>query len=232
VAIWSLETLFDLHKADINETIAAMKPHTLRWYSEKSKAFQYGYSLPSDIDVYDNTALTEAQIVASKVVDYAAVVEQDRGLRIKVAKDNGSDLEPITAAELLSFTAYMQRIKDAGVKITATTSAADALRLELTVRYDPLVLLPTGGRIDGATSAPVKDGIKIHLKNLPFNGILSVQKLVDAIQVIEGVKDLRVDTVQAKYGALPFTSINIDYTPDAGYLRIADADLIINYQAG
>ncbi|MBL0144942.1 MAG: nucleotidyltransferase [Chitinophagaceae bacterium] len=232
VSIWALENLFDFFKSDVDETIAAMKPHSLRWYAEKAKLFQYGYSLPADTDVYDNTAIDPALIEASKIVDYAAVVEQQRGLRIKVAQDNGTDLEALITAELNAFKAYMERIKDAGVKLTITSGDADLLKLSLTIKYDALVLLPTGGRIDGTSAAPVKDAIKTYLKNLPFNGILSTMKLIDAIQAVEGVKDLSVNNIQAKYGALPFSAINITYTPDAGYLRAEDADLTIIYEAG
>lgn len=232
VSIWALENLFDLFKSDVDETIAAMKPHSLQWYAEKSKAFQYGYSLPADTDKYDNTGIDDALIEASKIVDYAAVVEQQRGIRIKVAEDNGTDLEALITAELNAFKAYMERIKDAGVKLTITSTAADLLKLNLTIKYDALVLLPTGGRIDGTSTAPVKEAIKAYLKNLPFNGILSTMKLIDAIQAVEGVKDLSLNNIQAKYGALPFTAIVISYTPDAGYLRIEDADLTIIYEAG
>ena len=231
VAIWALENLFDLHKSDVDETIAAMKPHSLRWYAERAKLFQYGYSLPADTENYDNTGIDPSLIEASKIVDYAAVVEQQRGLRIKVAKDNGTDLQALITAELNAFKAYMERIKDAGVKLTITSGAADLLKLNLTIKYDALVLLPTGGRIDGTSAAPVKDAIKTYLKNLPFNGILSTMKLIDAIQAVEGVKDLNLTNIQAKYGALAFTTVVISYTPDAGYLRIEDADLTITYEA-
>ena len=31
VAIWSLEKLFDQHRADIDKRLAELKPHTARW---------------------------------------------------------------------------------------------------------------------------------------------------------------------------------------------------------
>lgn len=230
-AIWTMEKLFDLFKAEVDDTISRLKPHSLRWYAEKAKAFQYGFDLIEESDVYDNTGFTESQIQASKIVSYAAVVEQIRGIRIKVAKSVGTDLGPLTNQELDSFTAYMREVKDAGVKLSITSGPADMLLLGLTVRYDPLVLNSQGQRLDGSSLTPVKDAIKDHLKNLPFNGVFSVQSLVDTIQAVDGVADLSVDQVQTKYGALPFTTVNITVIPDAGYLRIDDADLTINYQA-
>lgn len=228
---WTLENLMDLLRTEVNQTIAALKPHSLQWYAGKARNFQYGYNLVQEADYYDNTGIADSDIEASKVVDYAAVVELQRGLRLKVATDNGVDLQALSAGQLTAFTAYMARVKDAGVKLSITSTASDQLKLALRIKYNALVLNAAGGRIDGASSSPVQEAIKKHLKNLPFNGVFSVAKLVDTVQSVEGVDDVRVDLVQARYGVLPFTSIDIDYTPDAGYLRIDDADLTITFIA-
>ena len=99
------------------------------------------------------------------------------------------------------------------------------------IRYNPLVLNNAGERLDGADIAPVITALKSYLQNLDFDGLFSIQKLVDAIQKVEGVNDLNVDTCQSKYGALPFTSININFRPDSGYLTIDTInDLNIIYQ--
>lgn len=229
VSIFALENLFDLFTADVNEIIAAKNPHTLRWYAEKSKAFQYGYNLPADTDLYDNTGIAESVIDTSKIIAHAAVVEQERGLRIKVAKSSGANLEALETTELNAFKDYLAKVKDAGVKLNITSTAADKLKLSYRIKYNALVLNASGGRIDGTVATPVKDAIKQHLKNLPFNGIFSVTGLVDDIQKVEGVQDVKIDVVQTKYGALPFSSVDIDYIPDSGYLIIEDADLTETY---
>lgn len=228
-AIWTRDKLDDIFRSEIDDTIAALKPHSLQWYAGKAKDFEYGYNLVSEADYYDNTGLTDDVIAASKIISYAAVVEQTRGVRIKVAKTVGADLGALSVDELNSFSAYMTQIKDAGVKLSITSGPADSLLLAIRIRYNPLVINSTGARIDGTTATPVADAIKAHLKNLPFNGVFSVQKLVDAIQAVEGVNDLNIDQVQTKYGALAFTSVDISVIPDAGYLRIDDVNLTITY---
>lgn len=230
-AIWTMYQLQDIFRTEINTTIANLKPHSIRWYAQKSRAFQYGYDLIEETDMYDNSLLTPDQIAASQIVSYAAVVELERGIRIKLAKTIGADLGALTTPELLSFTAYMKEVKDAGVRVKITSSAPDDLRLAIRIQYNPLVLNGDGSRIDGTAATPVKDAIKTHLKNLPFNGLFSVQKLVDAIQAVEGVSDMNIDQVQTRYGALLFSTVNINVIPDAGYLRIADIDLTITYSA-
>ncbi len=224
--------LWDAFALEVDTRIAALRPHTEQWYALKAIAFQFGYPLPADTDVYDNTGLTEQQIADSKIVTYAAVKEQDRGLRIKVAKTQGNDLAPLATGELTAFTAYMQRVKDAGVKLSITSTEADSLKLSLRIIYDPLVLNAQGQRIDGTTLTPVQDAISSYLRNLPFNGVFVLQSLVDALQVVSGVKIVQINSAEAKYGALPYTSINIRYTPDAGYLRIVTpSDLSIVFEA-
>jgi len=226
-----LENLHDLFRKEVAETIAAMKPHSLQWYALKSKAFQYGFNLVADADYYNNAGISDADVADSLIVDHAAVVEQERGLRIKVATSTGTDLQALTPGQLAAFVGYMKRIKDAGVKLAITTGPADDLKLSLRIKYNPLVLNGAGGRIDGISAEPVKEAIKYFLKNLPFNGVFSVQKLVDAVQAVEGVSDVSVDLVQSRYGALDFTSVDIDLTPDSGYLRVADADLLLQFIA-
>ena len=229
VCIWALENLHDTFKSDVNNQISLLKPHTLQWYALKAKAFQFGYNLVPDTDYYDNTGIDPLTVLASQIVVYAAVVEQIRGLRIKVAKYNGVDLIPLSNQELAAFVNYMEKVKDAGVKLNITSSVADSLKTIIRVKYNPLVLNNVGGRLDGVTSTPLQDGLRLHLKNLPFNGVFSVLKMVDALQVIEGVSDLAIDGIQTKYGGLPFTTVNIDYIPDSGYLRIDDANLTITW---
>lgn len=232
VAMWALENLFDLFTADVNDIIANKNPHTARWYVNKVKEFQYGFNLVPEHEYYDNTGIDETVVAASKIVAYAAFVEQPF-VRLKLAKLVGSDLAKLTPTERAAVVAYVLRFKDAGVKLndaTITSTDPDKLKLTLRVKFNPLVLDSTGARLDGTNPEPVKTAVKGYLQNLDFNGLFSIQKLVDALQKVEGVADLNVDLIQTQYGALPFTSVNISFVPDSGYLIIEDADLIITYQ--
>ncbi len=234
VCIWSLEKLYDIFKLEVADTIARKNPHQARWYVEKAKEFQYGYTPVAEKDYYDNTGIAPDVVLASQIIAYAALVELPF-IRLKVAKKVGANLAPLSAPELAAFVAWVLRFKDAGVKLktsTITSTAPDNLKLILRIKYNPLVLNSTGGRLDATTATPVPDGIKAYLANKSsedFNGLFSAQKLIDAIQAIDGVEDLSVDSMQKKYGALPFTAVDIDFIPDSGYLVIEDVDLQITY---
>lgn len=234
---WTIENLHDLFKTEVKQIIYDTKPHTPQWYVKMAKAFQYGYNLVPEKDYYDNTGLTDDQIAASKIVAFAALVELPF-IRLKVAKKSGSGLGKLTVPELDAFRAYTMRIKDAGVKLklasltsasTITSSDPDKLRLQCRFKFNPLVLADTGARIDGTSNTPVPDAIRGYLENIDFNGLFSIQKLVDAVQAVDGYSDFAIDQMQTKYGALPFTSVDIDFVPDGGYLVIDDVDLIIQY---
>lgn len=232
---FTLETLFDVFTADNNAAIAAMKPHKTKWYATMALAFQYGYSLLPDSDQFDNGSHTDAEIEDSKIIDYAAVVEQENNfrrvfLRIKVAHDNGTDLEPISDDEKTAFSEYMAEIKDAGVPLIIDSLDPDSIKQTWKIFYNPLVLNSEGARIDGSSSTPVQDAIKNYLKNLPFNGVYAPQYHIDAVQSVDGVVLCDLLTCEKQFGLLPFSQVVDTYTPDAGYLRFdSDDDLVITF---
>ena len=163
-----LEQLFDLFKSDVNTALAQLLPHTLRWYANMAVAFQYGFNLITDSDQFNNTGHTYDQIAASKIVSYAAVVEQTNAygrvyLRMKVATTSGSDLAPLSDGQLTAFTAYMGKVKDAGVALQITSTAPDDIQQAWRIYYNPLILNNSGNRLDGTASTPVQDAIKLYL---------------------------------------------------------------------
>jgi hypothetical protein len=226
VAIWSLEKLFDLHRADIDKRLAELKPHTARWYRSKALAFQYGFDLLTDSDKFNNTGHTEEQIGASKIVKYSAVVESpnEGRLIVKIAGEQGEQLQPITDAQKQAFEAYLQEIKDAGVRLSVVNYQPDVLHLQMKIVYDPLVLDSNGQSIIHATK-PIETAIKDYLKRLPFNGELVLAHLIDELQQAEGVRIPHLVLAQSKhigtngnYGA--FEAIEISKIPTAGYFTI------------
>ena len=226
VAIWSLEKLFDQHRADIDKRLSELKPHTARWYRSKALAFQYGFDLLTDSDKFNNTGHTEEQIEASKIVKYSAVVESpnEGRLIVKIAGEQGEQLQPITDAQKQAFEAYLSEIKDAGVRLSVVNYQPDILHLQMKIVYDPLVLDSNGQSITNAFN-PIERTIKAYLKKLPFNGELVLAHLIDALQQAEGVKIPHLVLAQSKnitssgeYGA--FETIEISKIPTAGYFTI------------
>ena len=84
-AQWTLEKLFDTHTQEVTDYIATMKPHTLRWYQEKAKAFLYGFNLIDGTDQFDTTGKSDEDIASARVVKFAAVTESGATLYLKIA---------------------------------------------------------------------------------------------------------------------------------------------------
>lgn len=219
VCIWSLENLFDFHKKEVSDIITTQKPHTLQWYVKMARLFQYGVPLPDESDAY--AVPTEDPAIV--IVKYAAAVELLNLVRIKVAKQPGSSLAPLSAGELTSFAGYMNRIKDAGVRLQLTSGAPDNLQLSLHIYYDPLILSNTGERIDGSSTTPVKDAVNLFLSSLPFNGLFVLNNLIVALQAVDGVRVGAVVNAYANYAATPYTAVTVEYLPDAGYMVLDDS---------
>lgn len=230
VCTWTLEVLFDNHVAEVKSIIAAEKKGRAQWYAAMAELFQYGDSLVTDQDYYDNTGIDPDVVAAKKIVSYAAGIDIGTEVRIKVARIVSGDLAPLTTPQLTAFEAYMQEVKYAGVMLKFINSVADDLKLSLRIYYNPLVLDPTGKRLDGTNDTPVQDVVNTYLiSGIAFNSYFITSALVDQLQQIDGVVVPSVISAQARYGLLPFADIVDMYQPDAGYMRIASGDLSLTF---
>lgn len=220
VCQWTLENLFDAHKTEVTDIIASQRPHTLPWYVMMARRFQYGVTLPAESDVYTDDPPEDPEVL---IVKYAAAAELTNLLRIKVAKLTGSALAPLSGPELTAFSAYMNRIKDAGVRLQLTSGPADNLQLALNIFYDPLVLDIAGARLDGTSDTPVLDAVNAFLQDLPFNGLFVLNFLIQALQQVPGVRIGQVALAQANYGSTAYVPILVEYVPDAGYMTLDES---------
>lgn len=234
--IWFHEQVFEQLKIDVLALLDLLLPHTAKWYVNKAKNYLHGFSLYSDSDKYNTTGYTPAQILAAKVVKHAAAVEQENAygrvtLRIKAAREVAGVLAALTNDQLTGLRAYFARIKDAGVKLQIDSLPADGFKLSLKIYYDPQILNNSGQRLDGLASEPVQDAVKNYLNNLPFNGLLVLAYLIDALQKVEGVVIPEIVSASAQYGLNPYTSIVTEYNPDAGYLKFYNesTDLVLTF---
>lgn len=192
--IWVLETLFDTHKAEIDTALANQKKGSKLWYRNMALAFQYGFDLITDSDQFNNIGYTAEQIEASKIIKYAAVTESDAESRliIKVATENAAEvLAPINETEKLAFDYYIDEINYAGVKYTIINYAPDRLQLNLTIKIDPKVIDTSGTKIlmsaTDVGTKPVESALAEFMKELPFDGNLVLNALIDKLQKIQGV---------------------------------------------
>ncbi|AWG24830.1 nucleotidyltransferase [Flavobacterium kingsejongi] len=206
-AIWLLEMLFDVHVNEITDLLTTQKAGTLSWYRTMALRFQFGFSLVSDHDYFDNGTATDDEIEASKIVKYSAVNESTTASRviIKIAGESGGVLTPITPGQKESFETYINEIRFAGVAITVINYRPDLLFLNIKIQRNALLLDENGMNI--LQQFPVNEAIEKYLKELPFNGELKLSALLDRIQVAEGVLDVTI---------MSASSASIDPSSSAG----------------
>jgi hypothetical protein len=206
-------------------------PHRASWYRTKALAFQYGFSLISDTDKYDNTGYTDEQIADSKVIKYAAVTSSGGQLLIKIATETAGVLSPIAPETKESFDAYVLEIADEGVNYIVLNHLPDILLLTMQIYRDPLVLDSSGMSILNG-NYPVQDAINEYMKELPFNGELVLAHLIDKLQKAEGV--VIPHLINAESQAIDINTgmyqdaqpINVKTIPESGYFTIPNFDNI------
>lgn len=235
-AVYVNERIFEQYKNEIALMIKEEKAHSERWYRNKALAFQYGFSLLIDDDQFNNKGHTDEQIIASKIVKYSAVTQSDDQSRliIKIATESSGKLSPITEDQKTAFEYYLSEIKDAGVQTTVINFLPDKLQLFLKIKRDPNVIDSNGVSILNGNE-PVKDALQKLLKELPFNGELVLNSVVDRLQVIEGVinphliaaKTSWIDASMGNYGN--WDSIEISKIPISGYFEIDYENSNIEY---
>lgn len=216
VAIFSLEKLFDLHKEWIEQRALEIETGTLPWYKSKSLEFQYGDSIVWNGKNYQYATVNEG----AKIVKLCSVREVGSSVLLKVAKLSGTTAQELTPTERLAFQYYINQVKFAGVKVIIVSRPADLIKLQYKVYYNPLILTSTGESISNPGTFPVRDAINEYLLRMPFDGILSITGLTDAIQKAVGVINPVHISSQAKFGALPYQTINDYYQADAGHMIV------------
>jgi len=234
VAIWSLEKLFDLFRQEVEERIAATRPHTRGWYRDKALAWQNGYTLPQDKDYYD-TIDEDAKIV--KYASVRKLVISGRGtLLLKIAKDDNGILSPLSETEKNAFSGYMNKVTDAGTFLSVQSYPADWIKIEMDVYYDPQLIDASGNYI-ATGNGTVIPAIKDYLKKMDFDTQLILTKLVDAIQGVDGIaypvlNKVEVKTYTGGWEAVYDIAAGIhqEFTvPEAGWYELDEENTIINY---
>jgi len=216
--IFSIETMHDLFRAEIEGIFASKIPGSLPWYRSVCLAFQYGYGLVFSGGKYGYEELDED----ARVIDQCSVREAVDGLVIKVAKDVNGELQPLSTEEENSFQAFIQKVKFAGTHTRVINIEGNKLHLAGTVYYDPL-LINADGTSKYDSSRPVDVAVSNYLRSLPFDGRLKRSALVDAVLAASGVFDVSLSGLSHKYGEYDYQDIEVSHVPESGYFKIDPA---------
>lgn len=230
MSIRTLEWLHDQFRAEVEERIAAAFPGTISWYWNKVMQFRYGYAV-NEMGVYEGEALQHPEAL---IVTHCAVMERDNGILVKVNKGDDA-YDKLTDSEKEALKAYVDTIKFAGTTAEVLSELPDELSVELHVWHDPqlLDLDDDEGRIysrtDGTTE-PVKDAVVAYLNSIAYGGVFNKTKLIDAVQQVEGVRDvtIRSGNIHSNVDThdYAFSDFVQNFTSHAGHFTLADDGLV------
>lgn len=221
VAIHVFEGLQDVFKLEMEAIANDAIGGTLRWYKKHTLEWQYNHNLEWIDDKFQyNTDDKNARIVTQ-----VSAIETGKQITIKAAKGETGNLTPLSIEEKTSLLSYLNEIKVAGVDIVLTSENADDLKVYYTVYYNSI-------KSQTSIQTNVESVIDNVLQTLPFDAILKVSALTDAIQEVEGVTDVVFTSASAKYGSNTYEDFSRIYQSNAGYLKIDNAfplSATINY---
>lgn len=220
-ALWVLERLFYEYKQDVETLIENMTPHRGRWYRDKVLAFMKDKALVSETDRYDTDGMTEADIEKARVVKYASVEESEDSSILKIKVAGGTDMEraPLDTDTKAQLTAYLEEVKDAGVRILLVNEPAATFNCEIDIYYDPIIQA-------NAVKSACGDAIDDYIINLPFNGEYTNMALIDRLQEVEGVRiaELKASSTQSAQEQT-VSKIDAKCTPVSGYFKTGSVKL-------
>ena len=225
VCAWTVEQLVSRHKEEVTAELEELIAHRPKWYRDKVLRFMAGKELEQDSDTYDTTGMSEGDIAAARVVKHGVAMESKDAslLTIKVAGESGGERKPITAEQEKQLKAYINEIKDAGVRTALVNMEGDTFGCTVDVYYNAML---EPGAVQRDCVATICD----YIENLPFNGEYTNMALVVRLQEVEGVKivELRESHARAANESTT-TEINARLTPAAGYFR--PGEITVNMKA-
>lgn len=188
--IWTFENILDVYKIDLAKDLQNRINGTAKYYANALMKYQSGDELEMNEDgtAFSYPTIDETKRIIKKV-SYSEHQEEgfyDKKLLLKIATGEPGKYEKIGDAELLAIREYFRQIAFAGTQATIVSRLGDILIPKVTVYYD-------GAVTEDEVYQNIENSLNDYLANLGFDGLVYVQKILDAIQRAEHVVDVYID---------------------------------------
>lgn len=213
------EQLQDIFKTELETIASTAAPSTPQWTRNKVLKFQTGdvAELNTTTYVIEYPTINTANQILTRC---AVITAPNRTVLIKVAK--GNPPTPVSVGELAELQSYVETFNPAGIAFTLINENSDKMEVAGKIYYN--------GQYSAVISTNVVAALNSYMANLPFNGVISTQAVVDAIQAVEGVISVsltrilvRRDTVAYGLGVTLYnltTGVDaVQYQTIAGYVE-------------
>lgn len=192
------EQLWDAFTVDIEALVAIASPQTGPWLQDQMFKFQYDATTPQIIE-FDpvNFAPYYTTVDATKrIITNCSVVPGTFGTtNVKTAK-GGSAPVPLSSGERDAAQSYANTLTVPGVLINVISENADKLYCGLTVVYV--------GMYSAVIQATVIAAINSYFRNIPFDGNVTMNGLIESVLSVPGVKRCILNNVNLRADATTF----------------------------
>lgn len=222
---WVIASLFNQHREDVDNTIISLKPHTLRWYVSKVKAYQEKTDgTPDNLPTNEYGQIdsdTYSEIIPKRqIVKYATAQEKNGQISIKVAGQK--DGKPCKLDSIANIKYYMSQIKDAGVPVQVYSYDADQIRIAFDIHINPLKI--TAEEVKGKVIKAVESVVD----NLSFNGDCKRIDILNSVKNIDGIEVVYISSFQVNAANDSKWKIVDGYcTPESGYFQVDENNISI-----
>jgi hypothetical protein len=203
------EQLWDIKKIELEDVAKYAPPGSDYWIYTKVKEFQYSAINPQEVALNTTTMEVGYPIIdeSLKIISRAAVkTSYSKKVNIKVAK--GEPPVPLSAPELTALTTYLmgggngtvtgKGILFAGVSANVTSINPDRVYIKGKIIYN--------GQYASVIQTKVIEAINNYFKNITPTGDVKTINIIDAIQSVVGVVDIKLESIAIRAASTPFTS--------------------------
>lgn len=195
--IWTFENIMDVFQVDIAKDIQGRINGTPAYYANALLKYQSGDTLQMSEDgtSFSYPSVDETKRIVTKV-SYSEVQENgfyDKKLIFKLASGDPGSYKRIESDDLIAIRGYLNQIAFAGTRLEAVSRKGDILIPRVTVYYD-------GAVTEDELYTNIEASLNSFIENADFNGVVYVQKVIDAIQKAEHVVDVFINTSSDSQG--------------------------------
>jgi len=217
VGHWTLEKLFDKHKADVKEMLDTSAKGRVSWIIDWAKRYKDGSSLT----VVDGVPQYPSNASGPEIVEFASVRDSGSVISLYVAKsDSSNNRIPLTNAELSRFQEFTKEFRLPGTRYNVISLNPDTILANVDIYYEGL-------QAESDLQTQVRNAMADHIASLPskgaLDGVLYLIDLVDAIQQVEGVRDIVFNSITGNGNP-----INRKYQTQSGYANFDKDNSTIN----
>lgn len=221
------EQLYDQFLLDLEYQKLTTPVYTQSWWNDQMlNYFQYSTDPDKGVlkinDQFQYFYTTEDD--ATKIIKFSATKQSDnsRQTTIKVAKDDGTGVpEVLTLAEISAAKSFVDRKKGAGLLISVVSFPSDKIKLNVDIYFDGQYVL------DDVKNDCI-EAIKGYFATLEFDGDIRLQKIVDAIQSVQGVEDLEVKSTSGLQDGGTYQAFTRKFITKSGYAQLDEVNSLLN----